>query len=146
MIESVRQTLERGFVNETQAYAKYLIFSQKARQEAGSAATAEQKNVLLEASALFRQLAEDEFKHAFFYLTALGEIESTEQHLHTTIQAEENDQAEYTLSAASAKTAGMEEIARHFLRIAADEKFHAQSAGDLLKRLEEMWLKERLKS
>ena len=145
MLESVRQTLERGFVKESQSYIKYLIFSQKARQEAGSTANDEQKNTLLEASALFRQLADDEFKHAFFYLNALGEIDATTQHLTLAVQAEENDFADYTMSAAAAQTEGMDEISRHFLRIAADEKQHAQLCTTLLSRLQNQWLSDRLK-
>lgn len=138
MLDSIRQALERGFYKEAQSYIRYLFYAQKARMEADGAAAPELKNALLEASALYRQLAEDEFKHAFYYLTTLDEIQSTLANLDYSVQAELSDQAEYSMSAGAARALELEDIARHFLRIADDEKYHAHAAAQLKKRLEEL--------
>ena len=145
MIESVLDALQRGFHKETEAYVKYQIFSQKAREEAKTAASEEMKNVLLKSADLFRHMAEDEFKHAFFYLNAIGDITTTAQHLEGAFKAEQNDHAEYTISASAAQVGGMDEISRQFLLIASTEKNHAQLIQDLSGRLQDLWFNVRMK-
>jgi rubrerythrin len=145
MIESVLEALQRGFHKETVAYVKYLVFSQKAREEAKTAATEEQKIELLKAADLFRHMADDEFKHAYFYLNAVGDITTTAQHLEIALKAELNDHIEYTISASAAQAGGMDEIGRQFMLIASTEKNHAQLIQDLSAHLQDLWFDGRMK-
>lgn len=145
MIESVREALQRGFFKETQAYVKYLIYSQKAREEAKLATSDEQKNVLLAAADLFRHMADDEFKHAHFYLKAMGDTTTTLQHLENAMKCEQNDFVEYTISSTAALADGQTEISSQFMLIASTEKNHAQLCHELSVQLQDIWFDDRMK-
>ncbi len=144
MIESVRQTLERGFIRETQAHLKYMIFAQKAEDEAKTAIEKE-KALLLEAAVLFRKISLDEAGHAQIYLKELGEIGKTSQNLQTAVEMEQNDGVEYALSAAATRAEEMEEIAKIFERIAKNEKHHVELYRQLADKMQNLWFEDRLK-
>jgi len=144
MKESIRQALERGFIRETQAYQKYMLFSRKAEEEAKSSSEKE-KPLLHEAAILFRRLAEDESGHAEYYLKVLGDVRETIQNLQKSIEGEENDSVEYAISASAARNEDMEEIAGIFERIAKSEKHHVELFSKLYERMQNLWLVDRLK-
>jgi rubrerythrin len=143
MKESIRQALERGFIRETQAYQKYMLFSRKAEEEAKSSSEKE-KPLLHEAAILFRRLAEEEAGHAEYYLKVLGDVRETIQNLQKSIEAEENDSVEYAISASAARNEDMEEIAGIFERIAKSEKHHVELFSKLYERMQNLWLDDRL--
>jgi rubrerythrin len=143
MKEIIRQALERGFTRETRAYRKYALFAQAAEEEVKNSSEKE-KVLLLEAAKLFRRIAEEEAGHAEYYLTVLGEIGDTNQNLHKSIEAEENDIVEYTISASAARTDEMEDIARAFERIAKSEKHHVELFSKLSERMQDLWFDDRL--
>ncbi|MGZ5135203.1 MAG: ferritin family protein [Flavitalea sp.] len=145
MNKSVQQALERGFIRETQAHLKYMIFAQQAEVEAKTAPEKE-KVLLLEAAALFHRIARDEAGHAQSYLKGLGEIGKTPQNLQTAVEMELNDGVEYGISAAAARAEGMDEIAKIFERIAENEKLHVELYRQLAEGIQDIWLDDRLKS
>ena len=144
MKESIRQALERGFIRETQAYQKYMLFARKAEKEAKTSSEKE-KPLLHEAALLFRRIAKEEAGHAGYYLRVLGDIGETNQNLQKTIEAEENDSVEYAISASAARNEDMEEIAGMFERIAKSEKHHVDLFSKLYERMQDLWLDDRLK-
>jgi rubrerythrin len=143
MKESIQQALERGFTRETRAYRKYALFAQAAEEEVKTSSEKE-KVLLLEAAKLFRRIADEEAGHAEYYLTVLGEIGDTNQNLHKSIEAEENDIGEYKISASAARTEELEDIARAFERIAKSEKHHVELFSKLSERMQDLWLDDRL--
>jgi rubrerythrin len=145
MNKSVQQALERGFIRETQAHLKYMIFAKKAEAEAKTAPEKE-KVLLLEAATLFTRIARDEAGHAQSYLKGLGEIGETPQNLQTAVEMELNDGVEYGISAAAVRAEGMEEIAIIFERIAENEKLHVKLYRQLAEQIQDVWLDDRLKS
>jgi rubrerythrin len=143
MKDSIRQALERGFIRETQACRKYTLFAKAAEEEAKKS-SAKEMPLLLETATLFRRIAEEEAGHAEYYLKVLGEIGDTKDNVHKSIEAEENDIVEYSISAAVARTDGMEDIAGIFERIAQSEKRHVELFCKLSERMQDMWLGDRL--
>ncbi len=145
MIEAVRQALERGFARETEANIKYLIFAQKAEEEARSALPGQECEVLKEVAALFRRVAEEEAGHALYYLRALDSLGDTPTNLLAAAEGEQADLVEYAIAAAAARAGGEEEIAQGFERIAATERRHNDLFRELSGRTQGPWLADRLR-
>jgi rubrerythrin len=143
MKDSIRQALERGFIRETQAYLKYSLFAKAAEGEAKTS-SAKEMGILLEAAKLFRRIAEEEAGHAEYYLKALGEVGDSNQNVNKSIEAEENDIVEYTISASAARADGMEDVAGIFERIAQSEKRHVELFKKLSEGMQDLWLSDRL--
>lgn len=145
MIDVVKQALERGFARETEANIKYLIFAQKAEEEARSALPGQERELLKQVADLFRQVAEEEAGHALFYLRALDVLGDTSANLLAAAAGEQADTVEYAISAAAARADGEEEIAQGFERIATTEQRHNDLFRELSVRAQGPWLADRLR-
>jgi rubrerythrin len=145
MIEGIQKALERGFTRETQAYIKYRIYAQKAEEEGRGATSEKVRNLMQEAAQLFNHVAEEEAGHALYYLRMIEEIGDTARNLMESANGEQTDTVEYSISAAAARLAGLEEVAQAFERIAEIEKIHTGQFAELSGRMQRRWLTDRLK-
>lgn len=143
-MDEIKETLQRGFSREAQAYLLYFYFAHKAEEEISLDKSAVTVSLLKEAASLFRDLAEQERYHALSYLKALDGVGDTVQNLQGAIENEKLDSATYSEAAAKARAMGQEHIADNFERIASVEKRHAAQCQEILQRLQGILLNERL--
>jgi rubrerythrin len=143
-MEELKQILYRGFTGEAQAYLRYFIFAHKAEEEINLSSSAEVVALLKEAAALFREISEQEKFHALSFLNAMDGVGDTIQNLQDAIDGEKKDFLTYSEAVVTARSLGLEEIAQNYERIASVENRHAAQYQVILKRLQEIWLDERL--
>jgi len=143
--EEVKKTLEQGFSAETQASNLYCFFARKAEDEVSFAPSNEVADLLKEAAALFRQTAEEEAVHAYIHLAAMDGIGDTMQNLQKASAMETFEYETIFPSAAIAlQIDGNQRVASQLDAISLAEKRHAELFDQLLKRLSESWLNQRL--
>lgn len=143
-MEEIKKLLESGFDGEAQANRRYLFFAHRAEEEINFTGAPQVTAVLKEAAKVMREIAEQENMHAYAYLKASEGIGDTVENLQVALEAEEKDTKFYLLAASAARIDGQEGIAQTFERIAAVEKHHAEILRDIIQRLNDAYLTDRL--
>lgn len=134
------QYLVNAFAAETQAYARYTFYAQAADKE-----------LYFPIGVIFRESAANELRHAKIFLKFLPDVEATcnggvdagflgdtASNLAIAIKEEQQEGYDYYQEAAKVANAeGFEDIANHFLAIAAVEKFHHDRFQRYLKQVQD---------
>ena len=142
--EEVKKMLEQGFLAEAQASNLYYFFARKAEDEVSMAPSVEVADILKEAAALFRQIAEEETVHAYIHLAAMDGIGDTMQNLKKASAMETLEYKTIFPSAAMAlQMDGDQRVAGQLDAISLAEKRHAERFNQLLKRLSKSSFKQR---
>lgn len=108
------KNLLTAFTGEVQAHAKYLYFSEKAKED-GYEQIAE----------IFKYTAQNELEHAKIWFEKLGYLGNTTQNLKDAASGENFEWSEmYKEFAETAKEEGFTQIARLFTAVSDIEKYH----------------------
>ena len=120
------KNLYTAFTGEVQAHAKYLYFSQKAKEE-GYEQIAE----------IFKYTAGNELQHAKIWFEKLKGIDSTILNLKKAANGENFEWSEmYKEFAQTAKEEGFIQLEQLFLKVAQIEKHHEERYNNLIDNLE----------
>lgn len=110
------QNLHTALSGESQAYIRYKLFEDKAKQDG-----------FVEISEIFCETAHNEKEHAEIWFRYLGGWSTTEKNLETAAGGEHFEwETMYAQFAQEAREEGFNEIADLFERVASIEKMHEQ--------------------
>lgn len=110
------QNLHTALSGESQAYIRYKIFEEKAKQDG-----------FVEISEIFCETANNEKEHAEIWFKLLGGWKTTEKNLETAAGGEHFEwETMYAQFADEARTEGFVELASLFERVASIEKMHEE--------------------
>lgn len=126
MDTQTRDNLLTSMNGEAMAYAKYMVFADRAREEGH-----------IETADLLERVAHEERLEHFRELAELyGLIGDTEENLETAIEGESNEVVNtYLLFANQARAAGDELVAKRFEEIRHDEMKHEEMFREELSKL-----------
>lgn len=141
------QNLVNAYVGESQAYTRYIYYSQQAQKEG-----------YFPIQKIFEETAANELHHGKIFMKMLQggvvncnsaidstNIGTTAENLAISIKEEREEGMDFYLAAAkTAEEEGFPEIARHFTAIASIEKHHMERFERYLKRLNDgtLWKRD----